>query len=148
VRRRAIELCRNLFLLSCAICCVGCGSGDSGRVAVGGKVAFNGQPIEQGTIIFEPSDGGRMSVGEIDNGSYNIPRDRGPTAGAYIVRITANRPTGKKLKAAVYADDQTPVDVFEQFIPVKFNQSSSLAVDIEPTAGATYDFALDTGIAK
>lgn len=142
------ELLRSLLLISCAAWCAGCGSGGPDRVAIGGKVAFDGQPIKQGKIVFEPRDGGKMSMGEIDDGSYMIPRDRGPTEGAYIVRITATRPTGKKLKAAVYADDQTPVDVFEQFIPAKFNQFSSLAVNVEPTAIATHDFALDSGIAK
>lgn len=145
---RFIELPWVLLLLSCIACCVGCGSGGSSRVAVDGKVAFDGQPIEQGKIVFEPGDGGKMSVGAIEDGLYAIPRDRGPTAGKCVVRITATRPTGKKLKAAVYADDQTPVDVFEQFIPANFNQSSNLTIEIEPTANETHDFALDSGNAK
>ncbi len=85
-----------------------------------------------------------MSVGEIIDGSYAITEQQGPIAGKYVVRITAMRPTGKKLKAAVYAEDQTPVDVFEQFVPQKFNQQSELDVVIESTNNEVHDFALNS----
>ena len=126
----------------------GCGGSGTSHIAVSGKVTLDGQAVKQGKIVFEPTDKGKMSVGEIVDGTYTIAEERGPTVGTCVVRITATRPTGKKLKAAVYADDQTPVDVLEQYLPAKFNQSSSIKVDIDSTANQVHDFSLNSGQAK
>jgi hypothetical protein len=142
------ELSRAWLLSMCCAYCIGCGSRGPTQVAVNGTVAFDGQAIKQGKIVFEPIGSGKMSVGEIIDGSYEIAAKRGPIAGNYLVRITAMRPTGKKLKAAVYAEDQTPVDVFEQFVPQRFNQLSELKVIIESTNNEVHDFALNSSQAK
>jgi hypothetical protein len=142
------KISRILLVLTCSAYCTGCGSSGPSHAAVSGKVTLDGQAVQQGKILFEPTAKGKMSVGEIADGAYAIPEERGPTVGTCIVRITATRPTGKKLKAAVYADDQTPVDVLEQYIPAKFNQLSNVRVDIDPTAYQVHDFALNSSQSK
>ena len=146
---RTIKISRFLLLSSLYVpYFAGCGASGPSHVAVSGKITLDGQAVKQGKIIFEPTDKGKMSVGEIADGAYTIAEERGPTVGTCLVRITATRPTGKKLKAAVYADDQTPVDVLEQYLPAKFNQSSNIKIDIDSTANQVHDFALNSGQAK
>ena len=50
--------------------CAGCGKG---LATVEGNVTFDGQPVEKGTIVFEPADGvGPTGGGAIENGKYRI----------------------------------------------------------------------------
>lgn len=71
----------------------GCGSsGDSlERVAVSGSVTLNGKAAQHGIIRFLPAAGteGPAANTNISNGQYNIPRDKGPVAGNYEVRVHA-----------------------------------------------------------
>jgi hypothetical protein len=41
-------------LLAACLACAGCGTG---RATVEGTVSLDGQPIESGSIVFEPADG-------------------------------------------------------------------------------------------
>ena len=45
---------------------------------VQGSVTFDGQPVGQGSIVFEPSDGvGPVSGGSIEQGRYRLAGDAG-----------------------------------------------------------------------
>src|SRR5688500_13010891 len=59
----------------------GCGA-DSDRGAVSGTVTLDGKPVENGSISFVPIEGTQSpSAGAvIGNGTYEIPRDKGPMA--------------------------------------------------------------------
>src|SRR5262245_23885066 len=73
----------------------GCGSRNRGYV-VTGKVTLDGQPLDHGQVVFEPMGAGRMSIAQINAGSYALPAGFELAPGEYVVRITSERPTGAK----------------------------------------------------
>src|SRR5690242_5803751 len=68
----------------------GCSDPYGGRMEVSGDVKLQGQPLNEGLIIFEPLEkqdthsGAQIAVGE-----YRVPRERGLKPGKYLVRLTA-----------------------------------------------------------
>ena len=130
-----------LFLAPAVLVVSGCDSGDK-RSAVSGTVSIDGNPLPEGQIVFEPQGSGRMGVGLIADGRYSIPEDRGAFPGNYIVRITAERPSGKMVAPGAYDADQTPVELTEQYLSPKYNTASELRAEVQPGTVATYDFDL------
>jgi hypothetical protein len=111
---------------------------------VQGSVTLDGQPLEQGQVVFEPRGAGRMSIAQITAGRYQLPDGFGLAEGDYVVRITSDRPTGRKIQPAAYSEDQTPADVYEQFLPSKYNQDSELLITVAKGSETTFDFDLST----
>ncbi len=108
--------------------CVGCGGE---LVAVEGDVAFDGQPVEQGTIAFEPADGkGTTAGGKITGGRYSLSGDTGVTPGKKTVRITAVRKTGRQTAAGPPEPPGKMVDEIERYIPRDYNTNSSLTCEV------------------
>jgi hypothetical protein len=135
---RAILFGLSLFALA------GCNSGKAGGRAIAGKVSFNGQPVAEGQIVFEPNGPGRMGVGPIADGTYSIPAKNGPSPGSYRVRITADRATGKKIKPLPSSADRTPVDAYEQYIPARYNHATKLEITIDDKSPNDRDFELSS----
>lgn len=120
--------------------CTGCGSG---LIAVEGNVSFDGQPVEQGSIVFEPADGkGPTAGGKIEGGGYKLSGDEGVVPGEKVVRITAVRKTGRQVEAGPPSPPGTMVDEIERYIPPNYNANSTLKCEV--TAGGTnrHDFEL------
>jgi len=122
--------------------CLGCGNKTK---TLTGKITFDGNPLDQGQITFEPKGPGKMSVAQIVEGTYTLPDKFGLTPGDYVVRITSERPTGAKVRPASYSQDQTPMDVYQQFLPAKYNTKSTLSVSVSPDGENVHDFALTSG---
>jgi hypothetical protein len=143
MQRCSVRIVRRAALLMAmlAASAVGCSKG-SDRASVSGKVTFDGQPVASGQIAFEPRGTGRLGIAQIADGAYKMAAEQGPTPGEYVVRITANRPTGAKTAGGRGGDAQ--VDVYEQFIPAKFNDRSELKVQIDDAAEVVRDFELTT----
>lgn len=121
---------------------LGCSSGND-LVAISGKVTFDGQPVDQGQIVFTPQSTGQTAAAPIVAGAYAVPADKGASPGAtYTVRITADRPTGKKIQASGYAAGDPPQDVYEQYIPAKYNESSELQLEVGAESELVKDFEL------
>lgn len=121
---------------------LGCSDGGSTRASVSGKVTFDGEPVKSGQIAFEPDGAGRLGIAQIADGAYSTPAEQGPTAGSYVVRITAIRLTGQKTKPDPRNPDQPPADVVEQFIPAKYNDRSELKIEIGAESEVVRDFDL------
>lgn len=114
--------------LSALAVCLGCGSN---MAIVEGSVTFDGQPVEQGTIVFEPADGtGAVAGGTIQKGKYRLGPEANVVPGDKIVRISAMQATGKKIKAGPPAPDDAMVDEVKQYIPTVYNQNSKLTAAI------------------
>lgn len=91
----------------------GCGGGDGlDRVAVSGSVTVNGDPVPNGVVRFRPASGteGPMANTMITNGRYEIPKDQGPVAGDYEVRVQAYTDPHQQETAAASVPAAVPAD--------------------------------------
>jgi len=117
---------------------LGCGGS---RTTIEGAVTFDGQPVEQGSITFEPASGaGPSAGGTIQKGRYKIDAAE-VTPGEMIVRISAVRPTGKKIEAGPPEPLGTMVDEVRPYIPAAYNEQSTLKAQVK-AGKVTQDFAL------
>lgn len=89
--------CRAIVFIAAAfLATAGCGGS---ATAVSGKVTYNGEPVEMGTISFRPADGkGQVYAARITDGSYSIP-DAQP--GSRVVAIRGV----KKVKLALSSEE-------------------------------------------
>ena len=135
------------LMLVCVVLALflGCGSPDSGRASVSGKVTFDGEPVKTGQISFEPQGQGRIGIAQIVDGAYQMPPQQGPTPGKYTVRITADRPSGKPAQTTPEVSGRPIGESYEQYIPATFNERSELTVEIGAEPNAVHDFALTAG---
>lgn len=107
------------------------GCGGSANIPIQGTVTLDGQPVEgPATIIFYPEAGTESpsASGDIVGGKYEIPADKGPSAGAFRVEITWPKPTGKKIASV---DPGMPAEEIAEAIPAKYNKDSELKVEID-----------------
>ena len=127
------------------LCLVACLAGCESKVeraAVFGAVSYDGEPVEDGQVAFEPLGAGEMEFAPITAGKYSLPAEYGLVPGEYIVRITGNRATGKSAQTDAFLQDADSLDIVVQFIPLKYNTSSQLKATIEPAVRVEKDFHL------
>lgn len=102
---------------------------------------LDGEPVEQGMILFSPLGEGPSAGGDIEQGQYRIEADRGPSPGSYRVEIRAYRGTGRTVHdAASGTTEETKVSI----IPPRYNNNSQLQVEITPEATNQHDFELES----
>jgi hypothetical protein len=104
-----------------------------GTGTVSGLVSYDGKPIPDGYLVFQPVGPGKgfgVKVSEV--GSYQVTAPHGK----YIVRITAE----KLIPFAGGTDMYGEKVQLQQYIPEKYNVNSTLAAEI-PAAGPV-DFDL------
>jgi hypothetical protein len=121
----------------------GCGQRDySGppRFPLSGKVTYDGQPIDLGSISFLPIDGDqqRVSGGYIENGIYAVPEAQGANAGKYRVEIRWQKATGKKIGDPHSGE---MVDQRAEGLPPKFHKDSELSAEVSAKQ-TKFDFDL------
>ena len=112
----------SLFVVIAASVFVGCGGGGAKGPAmhsVAGTVTLDGQPLSQGSIVFDPADGkGTATSCGIKDGAF---KGTCPV-GAKIVRISASKESSEK--------DEYGSVVSVSLIPDAYNSSSTLKADI------------------
>lgn len=137
------KACVALALLVVALAGGGC-SASNRRCAVAGRVAFDGQPIEEGVITLVPTGGssGPTAGAEIRGGRYKIAASGGPLAGQTCrVEVIAMRKTGRRLP--IVPGGPPAFDEKINFIPESYNVASKLVATIDAPRGvATLDFDL------
>ena len=81
--------CLSVISALAGLVCVGCGRAGSG-LAFTGTITHNGQPVDDGKILFLPSKGSQgPAVGcAFKDGHYRIVASQGLLAGNYEVTIT------------------------------------------------------------
>jgi hypothetical protein len=122
----------SMSLLLLALVVVGC-SGEKPTGSVEGKVTYNGQPLQLGTIIFYWDNGKAQKATAVQAGAYKADKiPAGPTA----VAVTAMTVPEIFLKPG-----QPPPNL--QTIPAKYNNraQSGLAYDVK-AGPQTKDFEL------
>lgn len=122
------------FVLSLTLTLTGCGSGETiPRAVVSGTVTFDGEPVNEGVIMFIPVVGVKGAPVQLNivNGKYDSATDAGDKRGVVIgmneVRIMATRPSGKKVKSP----DNEMIDEIVQYIPAKYNEKTELQQEIK-----------------
>jgi len=140
---------------------VGCSTDNSGlarRYSVSGTVKYKGEPVKQGSIVFEPTSGlaaGRHAQGTIENGAYSLSTSGEGTDGAlpgdYKVVIIATsvdmRDLAKKTGGLVHqgdADFGKIVKEAKDLVPKKYTRSdtSGLTAKVEERNGQVINFDL------
>jgi hypothetical protein len=106
--------------------------------AVRGSITFQGAPLENGEIEFEPSPGtAQARTATIKSGTFALQAEEGlPRGKTYVLRIRGYRKTGTKYENA---DMTVSAEVSEQILPPRYNSESELKFE---TTGAN----LQTGI--
>jgi hypothetical protein len=113
---------------------LGCGAGTPPTYKVTGTVTFDGQPVEDGEILFLPVEKELgPDAGRIRNGAYELRAK----AGRKRVEIRAARPVPGQTNpmGPVYAD----------YIPQQYNARSTLAADVQPDGPNRFDYKLIGG---
>ncbi len=123
--------------VGCALA-AGCGAE---RLPVSGEVRYEGRPVEVGQITFEPSTrfSAEITASDILNGAFELSGPDGLPPGEYHVRITAMR--RREPDAPAIGLDGPPPGLPEQYIPEKYNERTTLHVEVTPDE--TNHFAFD-----
>jgi len=131
---------RFVLLVGLLLVCAGCGKKP---VSIEGTVTFDGKPVESGSISFEPVDGRGPSLGgPIQAGRYSVVGDSSVAPGKKIVRIVADRKTGRKVESGPPNPPGTMVDEIESYIPAKFNTKSTLNCEVTASGPNRHNFDL------
>jgi hypothetical protein len=119
----------------------GCSSGPSAT----GTVTFNGETVDNGSIIFRPeSDTKVNAAAKIVDGKFTIPSGAGLTTGKNRVEIYWDKKTGKKVNTP--GDEGNLIDETVQVLPAQFNSASGLKEEVKAGANTfTFDLKATTG---
>jgi len=117
------------------------GCGHNGRVAVEGNVTLDGQPLHQAQIEFIPKPGTAAPTvgGDIVNGKFAIPPDKGPLLGKYQVKIIKSGPTGRKVRDL---RSNAMIDEYGQLLPAKYNEQTELEAEVTSGGPNSFKFTL------
>jgi len=111
---------------------IGCGEADPlGRMEISGTVTFNGQPLNDGSISFEPMEGATTSSGAVvSQGKYAIQRSEGLPPGKYRVTVNAIKPgTGMTLPEGKFPGEEVGTPP-EELIPPDWNVKSTHTIEV------------------
>ncbi len=141
VRKKTLYYLCLLSLFTTSFLYVGCKpSNPQGRLAVSGTVKVNGEPLDEGTIMFNPTNAATVktpSSAGVKNGTYSMPVEKGLAPADYTVRFFSAKGTGK-------IDENNPMksEIFVQTIPARYNVASKEKVTVSKDA-TSFDFDLD-----
>ena len=140
VRRSCPRTAEFWLLAALGLALAGCNDNPLGRLAVSGKINFDGAPLDKGTIDFRPAKGARgvASGASVIDGRYQIEAKRGLPPGTYEVRIFSSREDTSPLPEGVAPGGQRPGI---ERLPPKVNVETELEVTV--TAGAVNEFNFD-----
>jgi len=116
--------CAAAFLAAALV--VGCsGGGDYGDVS--GTVTYDGTPVEDGQIKFEPADGkGQTGGAAIKGGKYAATK---VSVGKMKVSVSGSKVTGKK---KMYPTPDSPeMPITSEYLPAKYNDKTELTFDVK-----------------
>jgi hypothetical protein len=103
----------------------------SGRLAVEGNVTFDGQPIENGSIMLIPMEDaqgkGIKAYAQIKDGHYAFDSDTGPASGRYKVMISWKKKTGRQIPSS---DPPNTIEETVEMIPAVYNTQTTLTREI------------------
>jgi hypothetical protein len=112
--------------LALAMVAIGCSS-EAPQAELTGTVTYDGTPIADGAITFQPKDGQSSSAGSlIKDGQYSCKVPPGTST----VSITASKQVGKK---KLYNTPNSPeMPITKELLPAKYNEKTELTYDAVP----------------
>ena len=119
-----------LFLCTGTAAIVGCGGDGIERVGVSGTVSYQGQPVQEGMISFEPQGAGTPAGAIIKDGKYDATGTGAVPVGRYRVRISATVED-----TANWVKDAMPVAPKKELLPAKYNRDTELTLEVASGAG-------------
>ena len=130
---RTKAICTLAMLVLC-MGWTGCGSSDSANVA--GTVTYNGQPLEEGTIIIHPASGrpahGTIKAGQIVDVTTLEPGDGAPP-GPVKIAVQSTKP-----------DPRDPAGMATvSNIPTRYTDSATSGFEAVLEAGKTNELKLE-----
>lgn len=133
------------LVLSFAFCLTGCGGSVDGRYPVSGVVTLDGEPLNQGSIEFSPTNATvtTRSGSIIRNGSFQVPVEHGLQPGEYKVVITSSTGGGTDVEED-FPGDSSAVEVAQEVIPARYNTESYLTAVVEAGDKNAFEFFLDS----
>lgn len=139
VAKRALGWLASVSAACLLLTTAGCGGEGVPRAAISGHVTLDGQPLEEGGILFTPLAAGPSASASIEQGKYEISQADGPGPGEYRVQIRAYRSTGKQITdpASGIAEEQRV-----SIIPPRYNSRSTLTAQITDQGPNEFDFEL------
>jgi hypothetical protein len=128
--------------LSLAVCLFGAGCGDSSYVPVSGSVTFDGKPLADAIVTFQPMATERSDVGGV--GSFGRTDEQGrftleamtpsPRKGALVGKHRVSIGTvGEVADQTSDAASTSPIPQLKpDIIPPRYNTQSTLECDVPP----------------
>ena len=136
--RRLYRRPSTLLLLVIAVTVAGCPRSGLEKATLSGRITFQGQPIQDGSIRFVPIKGtkGPATVGTIRGGNYTVTARGGVPVGTLRVEVEAYRPLpGAKPYTKEQAEGNRGIVEGDypkkQFLPPEYNTNSTHEVTIE-----------------
>lgn len=116
-----------------AMCFAGCGGDGENRAAVHGTVTLDGQPVENGSILFTPIEEtkGQVAGGPIQGGRFQLDEKVGAAVGWNRVEIRAQRKTGKMVQKP-FAPVRETIPEQVEAVPARYNSESTLRFEVKP----------------
>ena len=138
--------CKKSFSIISALCCVGLmlllsvGCSDSQRIAIEGTVDLDGQPMDEGTIAFQPLPGtaSPSTGGKIKDGQFSIPVKDGGFAGKFRVAIAKYETVTAKPQPGRVVGGGAERNM--NILPKRYNTSSELTAEVTPDGDNTLHF--------
>ena len=133
-------------LIACCVGMFGCGSQNPhSRLPVSGTVSFDGAPLDQGLISFEPQPGAKAVVNAtatIAGGKYELPAEAGLTPGSYTVAISSRPPAPPLPSDPVKAMEEASKPAPAERLPARYNANTELKATVTEAGPNKFDFDL------
>ncbi|MEX0792108.1 MAG: carboxypeptidase-like regulatory domain-containing protein [Pirellulaceae bacterium] len=133
-----IPFCLGLLAI---VSLVGCGAAADplGRQDISGEITLKGEPLDGGSIIFEPEDSSISTSGgaSIAEGKFELPKGRGLAPGVYKIRISA---AGGDVVVTEDAPGE-PIESTER-VPKNWNSQSDQTVTVEEGKPNHFEFEI------
>ena len=129
----------SLSVIAIATFITGCSSNESGPklLQVTGTVTLDGQPIPEANILFKDPNGENKSYfASVKEGSFSTKIE----AGKRIAIISANRQSKDKMVDNAEGTGKEPA--MEQYLPAKYNEKSTLEIEVKPDSENQFPFDL------
>jgi len=133
------------------------GTDDLPREPISGTVSYEGKPLANGTIQFQPASQaeGMAAGGMVVNGRFEIPRGEGPVPGKYKVQIDSLNETisvpvpepeapASSDAAVLPGELKIPPKKMmkKRLIPPRYNSQTELTAEVKAGGPNRYEFNL------